>query len=89
MEEHSLNTAKRLHVSEKAWAKLATHFTICLSDKDTETLTSLQTHVDKWRDLTDEFNRDLLTREALMKEQFYAVLAGVKQWIVNFEKFFL
>lgn len=42
MEEHSLNTAKRLHVAEKAWAKLANHFTILLSDKDTEMLTKLQ-----------------------------------------------
>ena len=42
MQEHSLNTAKRLHVAEKAWAKLANHFTILLSDKDTEMLTSLQ-----------------------------------------------
>ena len=48
-EEHSLNTAKRLHVSEKGWVKLANHFTILLSDKDTEILTKLQTHVDSFR----------------------------------------
>ena len=42
MEEHSLNTAKRLHVSEKAWAKLANHFAILLSDKDTGTMAILQ-----------------------------------------------
>ena len=41
-EESSLNTAKRLHIAEKAWAKLANHFTILLSDKDTEVLTELQ-----------------------------------------------
>ena len=48
-EEHSLNTAKRLHVSEKGWVKLANHFTILLSDKDTEILTKLQSNVDGFR----------------------------------------
>lgn len=41
-EEHSLTTAKRLHLSEKAWSKLANHFSVLLSDKDTEQLTALQ-----------------------------------------------
>jgi len=41
-EEADLTTAKRLHVSEKAWAKLAHHFTILLSDKDTDLLTKIQ-----------------------------------------------
>ena len=29
-------------MSEKAWAKLANHFTILLSDKDTDLLTKIQ-----------------------------------------------
>lgn len=41
-EEAGLTTAKRLHVSEKSWAKLANHFTILLSDKDTDLITKIQ-----------------------------------------------
>ncbi|EDO47152.1 predicted protein, partial [Nematostella vectensis] len=33
-DKHSLNTAKKLHLCEKAWAKLARHFAIFLSEKD-------------------------------------------------------
>ena len=33
-DKHSLNTAKKLHLCEKAWAKLSRHFAIFLSDKD-------------------------------------------------------
>ena len=31
---HSINTAKKLHLFEKAWAKLVRHFAIFLSEKD-------------------------------------------------------
>ena len=41
-DEHSLTTAKRLHVCEKSWAKLANHFSILLSDQDTDILTEMQ-----------------------------------------------
>ena len=40
--EHALTTAKRLHVCEKSWAKLANHFSIMLSDKDAEVLSEMQ-----------------------------------------------
>lgn len=33
-DKHSLSTAKKLHLCEKAWAKLSRHFAIFLSDKD-------------------------------------------------------
>lgn len=33
-DKHSLNTAKKLHLGEKAWAKLSRHFAIFLSEKD-------------------------------------------------------
>ena len=36
-------------MSEKGWVKLANHFTILLSDKDTEILTKLQSNVDGFR----------------------------------------
>ena len=33
-DKHSLNTAKKLHLCEKAWSKLARHFAVFLSEKD-------------------------------------------------------
>ena len=59
MEEKSLVTAKRLHISEKSWSKLASHFAILLSDKDTDDLAQLQLIVEQWRDKTEAFNKDL------------------------------
>lgn len=41
-EEYQLNTAKRLQLSEKGWVKMATHFTVLLSDRDTDLLTKIQ-----------------------------------------------
>lgn len=41
-EEYKLNTAKRLQVLEKSWVKLASHFTILLSDRDTDLHTKIQ-----------------------------------------------
>ena len=33
-DKHTLNTAKTLHLCEKAWARLTRHFAIFLSEKD-------------------------------------------------------
>ena len=85
-EEHSLNTAKRLHVSEKAWAKLAKHFSIRLSDADTTLLTKLQDYAEKFRELVDEFNRNIKNTEAEMKNQLYKIKAGLHKWISDFER---
>lgn len=35
-EEYDLQTLKRMQLNEKAWCKLAGHFTIMLSSKDTK-----------------------------------------------------
>ncbi len=35
-EQYSIQTVQRLQLSEKAWSKLASHFVILLSSKDTE-----------------------------------------------------
>ncbi|XP_056012057.1 axonemal dynein light chain domain-containing protein 1-like isoform X3 [Ostrea edulis] len=85
-EEANLTTAKKLHVSEKSWAKLATHFTILLSDKDTELLTNLQTHVENWRDLVDEFNIILKTREEEMKINISSLKGSMQKWMFEIRK---
>lgn len=85
-EEANLTTAKKLHVSEKSWAKLATHFTILLSDKDTELLTNLQTHVEKWRDLVEEFNIILKSREEEMKVNISSLKGSIQKWMIEIRK---
>nr|XP_022325517.1 axonemal dynein light chain domain-containing protein 1-like isoform X2 [Crassostrea virginica] len=85
-EEANLTTAKKLHVSEKSWAKLATHFTILLSDKDTELLTNLQTHVEKWRDLVEEFNIILKMREEEMKTNISSLKGSIQKWMHDIRK---
>ncbi|XP_033732804.1 axonemal dynein light chain domain-containing protein 1-like isoform X2 [Pecten maximus] len=80
-EEANLVTAKRLHVSEKSWAKLATHFTILLSDKDTELLARLQGHVEKWRDLVEDFNMVLIAREDEMRTNISGLRSGIERWM--------
>nr|KAG5700478.1 hypothetical protein BaRGS_013965 [Batillaria attramentaria] len=84
-QENKLITAKRLHVSEKGWAKLANHFTILLSDKDTDLLTKIQGHVETWRDLIEDFNIALRQREEDMKESLKTLKVAVQKWIVDFQ----
>ncbi|CAH1787293.1 unnamed protein product [Owenia fusiformis] len=83
-EECQLNTAKRMHISEKSWAKLANHFTILLSDKDTELLAKLQGYVETWHDLMEQFNGSAISREDDMKQQVVKVRSGFEKWMQDF-----
>ncbi|XP_052091532.1 axonemal dynein light chain domain-containing protein 1-like isoform X2 [Mytilus californianus] len=85
-EEANLTTAKRLHVSEKAWVKLATHFTILLSDRDTQVLTNLQGHVERWRDLVEEFKTVQNQREVEMKNNIKSIRGSVDHWMNEIRK---
>ena len=86
MDEHNVITARRLHVSEKAWFKLGIHFTVLLSDQDTELSTALQSFVDKWRQLMDDFNRDLVDREETTIEQLKIMRVSVCSWQRDFQR---
>lgn len=72
-------------MSEKAWSKLANHFTILLSDKDTEMLTQIQGYVEKWRDLIENFNMALKRREEEMRVQLRVVQKGLQKWKTEYE----
>lgn len=85
-EEANLTTAKRLHVSEKAWVKLASHFTILLSDRDTQVLTNLQGHVERWRDLVEEFKTVQNQREVEMKNNIKSIRGSVDHWMNEIRK---
>lgn len=62
-EENKLNTAKRLNLAEQSWFKLATHFSIFLSDKDTRELSKVQSLVDSWKETLNEIRADVFKSE--------------------------
>lgn len=49
-EMKQLRTLRRLQLGEKAWAMLVRHFTILLSDKDTQQLSEVDRYVGEWRE---------------------------------------
>ncbi|XP_070532396.1 axonemal dynein light chain domain-containing protein 1-like isoform X2 [Ptychodera flava] len=83
-EANSLATARRIHVTEKSWSKLATHFTIVLSDKDTEEMSTLQGFVDKFRDLIASFYQHLKNSDKTSRDRLKQVRAGIERWIEEF-----
>lgn len=90
-DKHSLNTAKKLHLCEKAWAKLSRHFAILLSEKDSMQLETLTHHVQKWRELSEKFNKKLVSSEEERKSRLEGVVSQLQRWkkaffkIVNYD----
>ncbi|XP_071820220.1 axonemal dynein light chain domain-containing protein 1-like isoform X2 [Apostichopus japonicus] len=84
-EANSLSTARRLHVSEKAWCKLANHFTVVLSDRDTEQLSHLQGFIARHRELIIRFDEVLLEDDQKSHERLIQVKLGVEKWMEHFE----
>ncbi|KAJ7337274.1 Axonemal dynein light chain domain-containing protein 1 [Desmophyllum pertusum] len=85
-DKHSLNTAKKLHLCEKAWAKLSRHFAIFLSVKDSIQLESLTHHVQKWRELSEKFNKRLDSSEEEMTNRLKRLIAQLHRWRKEFQK---
>ncbi|XP_012942468.1 axonemal dynein light chain domain-containing protein 1 isoform X2 [Aplysia californica] len=88
-EEYQLSTAKRLQLSEKGWVKMANHFTILLSDRDTDLLTKIQGFVENWRDLIEDFNIALKQREDEMRESLRGIRSGVEEFLKTFQQKYL
>lgn len=85
-DKHSLNTAKKLHLCEKAWAKLSRHFAIFLSEKDSIQLERLTHHVQRWRELSDKFNKSLVSSEEEMINRLKRLIAQLQKWKKEFQK---
>lgn len=78
-------TARRAYIAEKSWSKLAHHFTVLLSDKDTEVLTRLQEHMEKWRDLIETFHISVKQIEDEVEDTLKNVRGSIVRWIEDFK----
>ena len=84
MSLNSLTSAKRLHVCEKSWAKLASYFAVLLNDNDSGYLSKLQQHVEKWRSLIFLFMQRLETADKNTKTSLNTVLHGIEEYVIMF-----
>ena len=88
-DEKALNTAKRLHVAEKAWHQLASHFTLLLSERDTESLTQIQRCVDEWRERAEAYAIVLLQRDDKMTAMIKVVVKKIDELKALFDEHFM
>ncbi|EDV27619.1 uncharacterized protein TRIADDRAFT_53503 [Trichoplax adhaerens] len=85
-ESHQLNTARRLHLSEKAWVKFATHFTVLTSDRDSIELSQLQHKAHMWQEKIDRFVRSVNKKENNLCDQLNKTNSGIRRWLKEFDK---
>lgn len=86
IEEGNLITARRAYIAEKAWSKFGHHFTVLLSDKDTEMLTRLQEHMERWKDLMESFHINIKQIEDEVVEALSKIKQHILRWIDDFKK---
>ncbi|XP_038045386.1 axonemal dynein light chain domain-containing protein 1-like isoform X3 [Patiria miniata] len=86
-EANSLATARRLHVSERLWSKLANHFAIVLSDRDTEELSQLQGYIASHRQLTIKFAEELKAGDVKSHSRLQTIGKGIEKWMQEFDQF--
>lgn len=78
-EENKLVTAKRLNVAEKSWSKLAKHFTLYISDRDTRDLAEIQRLTETWKELMGDIAQNLDTSEKNSKKNIEAVQIDIQK----------
>lgn len=78
--KNNLKTAKRLHLHEKAWHKLADHFAIVLSDIDSIHLQKLTTTVQQWQELAEMFNEKLIANEKETHRKLCHLRKQIRYW---------
>lgn len=64
IEERSLTLARRMHVAEKAWAKLAKHFALRVTEADSAELQQAAELVARYRAIAEELWAAVVAREA-------------------------
>lgn len=82
--ERSLNVAKRLHVAEKAWSKVARHFALMLGDHETEALTQIQKFVTEWREIIESLDDTVSKRETTLHDSLKKIGKDLKLMNADF-----
>jgi len=80
VDENKLSVARRIYVSERAWSKLARHFSVFLAERDSNDLNRLQLEVHKWRETASNLKRLSETKNNKAREiakELFQELAGV------------
>uniref|UniRef100_A0A8C5K169 Axonemal dynein light chain domain containing 1 n=1 Tax=Jaculus jaculus TaxID=51337 RepID=A0A8C5K169_JACJA len=80
IERNRVILAERLYLNEKGWSKLATHFIIMLSTKDTSDHAQLEKLTEKWRNLVTAFKKEVEDTEESTKEKSQIVKDGIIKW---------
>merc|ERR1712142_1371071 len=81
IEENDLTIVRRLYVSERAWSKMANHFTVFLTERDSSDLKDLQEHVETWRDLAIQFNKNANEMYRKMRVQTADIENDFCEWV--------
>ena len=80
-----MNTCKRLNLIEKSWFKLAKHFTLLLSDRDTKELMAIQKLIEEWKTAIEETRVEVVSKENRLKIE----LANCKSDLDSLRSLFL
>ncbi|XP_046844045.1 axonemal dynein light chain domain-containing protein 1-like isoform X2 [Xenia sp. Carnegie-2017] len=87
VDHHKLNVAKRLHLHERAWSKLMTHFSLILSQKDSEQLQEVVNSFQSWKDLAEKFFKQMIKDEENLKSNLDVAVNQLLKWKKEFQKF--
>ncbi len=72
-------TAKRLNLAEKSWTKLAKHFAMQISDRDTKDLIEIQKLTENWKDTIVEVRNEILKKELKAKKALQSIRGDFEQ----------
>jgi len=85
-DKHDLVTAKRMHLHERAWCKLASYFVVLLGEHDGRQLQALQQHVRDWQDIVESFDESLRNAESQSVKQIKKMRSELEIWSKDFSR---
>jgi hypothetical protein len=85
-DQHKLNSVEQLQLTGRSWEKLATHFTITLSDVDTKQLCIIQSEIHQWKNDLAQFVRLLNETENNINTKLNTVYEDMNLWFVKLKQ---
>lgn len=81
-----MNTVRRLNLSESSWFKLATHFSIFLSDKDTKELNNVQSLAEDWKNSLESIRFAVNENESSLGQNLRQIISLLESFKKTLEK---